>query len=367
MKKIKKLFQFYYKNFIKILFYIIYGKIYYEPNKKIKDIKIERVNTKIYNQKKYFIYSIENGSLYTDNVQNVAAISNNLIFAPASFQHGNNRIISPTKNIVLQKGTPNIRKKFAGSVLSLVQGASGENYFHWLFDILPRIKIFSNNIPFNLSLQKIDFFYLPPLKPSQIDSLKLLGISKKKIINSKIYKHIKADKIIFISHPWYTKGKFHDQSFSIPSWIIKWIRLFFIKNKKQFKSSKKILIDRSESIFKHCQIINKKEVYSFLIKNGFKLCKIGEYNFVKQIFMFWNAQCIIGAHGAAFSNLIFCKPKTKIIELKPFGHPGENYKSISKINRLNYICINSKKEYLNNKDGDIYVDLNILKKKLNYK
>jgi capsular polysaccharide biosynthesis protein len=367
MKKIKKLFQFYYKNFIKILFYIIYEKIYYKPNKKIKDIKIEKVNKKYFNQKKYFIYSIKNGILYTDNVQNVAAISNNLIFGPASFQHGNNRIITPKNNIVLKKGTPSIRKNFSGTVLSLVQGASGENYFHWLFDILPRIKIYSNNLPLNLSLQKIDYFYFPPLKSSQIDSLKLMGINKKKIINSKIYKHIKADKIIFISHPWYTKGKFHDQSFSMPSWIIKWIRLFFIKNKKKFNSSKKILIDRSESAFKHCQIINKKEVNSFLIKRGFKAYKIGKYNFGKQIFMFWNAQCIIGAHGAAFSNLIFCKPKTKIIELKPFNHPGKNYKSISKINRLNYMSINSKKEYLNNKDGDIYVDLKILKKKLDEK
>jgi capsular polysaccharide biosynthesis protein len=361
MKKIKKLFQLYYKNFIKIFFYIIYGKIYYKPNKKIKNIEIEVV------EKKYFVYSVKNGILFTDNVQNVAAISNNLIFGPASFQHGNNKIISPKHNIVLKKGTPNLRKKFSGTVLSLVQGASGQNYFHWLFDILPRIKIYSNNLSLDLSIKKIDYFYLPPLTNSQIESLELLGISKKKIINSKVYKHIKADKIIFISHSWYTKGRFHDQSFNLPSWIIRWSRLVFLKNKKKFKCSKKILIDRSESSFKHCQIINKKEVDSFLIQRGFKIYKVGKYNFVKQIFMFWNARCIVGAHGAAFANLIFCKPKTKIIELKPFDHPGKNYKRISKINRLNYMCITSKKKYLNNKNGDIYVDLNILKKRLNDK
>ena len=82
--------------------------------------------------------------------------------------------------------------------------------------------------------------------------------------------------------------------------------------------------------------------------------------------MFWNAKCIIGAHGAAFTNLIFCKPKTKIIEFKPFNHPGKNYEKISNINKLNYQSIISDKKYLKNKCGDIYIDLNILKKKLNY-
>ena len=52
--------------------------------------------------------------------------------------------------------------------------------------------------------------------------------------------------------------------------------------------------------------------------------------------MFWNANSIIGAHGAALTNLVFCKPKTKVIELKPFGHPGKNYQRISKVNNLHY-------------------------------
>ena len=50
----------------------------------------------------------------------------------------------------------------------------------------------------------------------------------------------------------------------------------------------------------------------------------------------------------------------------PFNHPGKNYERISKINKLNYLNIFSKRKYLKNKDGDIYIDLNILKKKLNY-
>ena len=57
--------------------------------------------------------------------------------------------------------------------------------------------------------------------------------------------------------------------------------------------------------------------------------------------------------------------KTKVIEIKPFGHPGRNYQRISKINNLLYKSIVSEKKYLKNKNGDIFVDLKKLDKKIN--
>ena len=200
----KKLFKFL-RSFI---FKILYGKIYLEnKNYHFQEIEIKKSNNKIFDtSQKYLTYSIKNGSVYTNNVQHVAAISKKYLFAPASFQHANDKITNAKNNIVLKEGTPYIRKKLSGTVLSLVQGASGENYFHWLLDIIPKIKICMNNF----DLRKIKYFYLPPLKSSQLESLKLIGINKEKIINSKIYKHIKADKIIFVTHTWYYKGKFHD-------------------------------------------------------------------------------------------------------------------------------------------------------------
>jgi hypothetical protein len=74
-----------------------------------------------------------------------------------------------------------------------VQGASGENYFHWLFDILSKIKITSNNY----KIININYFYLPNIGPTQMQSLKLLKIPANKILNSKFTRHLKAEKLIF--------------------------------------------------------------------------------------------------------------------------------------------------------------------------
>ena len=79
-----------------------------------------------------------------------------------------------------------------------------------------------------------------------------------------------------------------------------------------------------------------------------------------ELHLFSNAKVIIGPHGAAFANLIFCKPDTKVFEFKPFGHPTVVNKRISEINNLNYKLIESPS--FKNQKGDILIDLNMLKK-----
>ena len=351
-----------YKKLTEIFFKCLYGNISIDNNNNSKLISKIKITKKIFKKKNYYIYSIKNGSVFTDNTQNVAAISDNKLHNKSSFQHGNNRIISAKNNSVLKKGLTNFRKKYHGNVLSLVQGASTENYFHWLMDILPKIRIFSSEY----SINKIDYFYLGNLTSSQEQSLKFLGIKKKQIIKSTIHKHINAKKLFFVTHPWYSKGKFHDQSYNLPRWQIIWIKKTFLKFKKKFKINKNIYIDRSESKFSHCQIINHLELNKYLKKKKFEVVKLANQSFSRQIYMFWNAKCIIGAHGAALTNLVFCKPKTKVLELKPFGHPGKNYQRISEISNLNYSSMISKKKYLKNKNGDIFVDLKKLDKKINF-
>jgi capsular polysaccharide biosynthesis protein len=313
----KRFFKKIYKKLIELIYKFIYGEILLST-KNSKLIKKININKKFFDNKKYFVYILTNGTIFTDNVQNVAAISNNKLHSASSFQHANDKLVSSKFNSVLKKGTTNIRKKYKGTVLSLVQGASTENYFHWLMDILPKIRLCIENYPVN----KIDYFYLPNLANSQKESLQYLGIDKKKIINSKSHKHITANKIIFVSHPWYTAGKFHDQSYHLPKWTINWIKKTFLKYRKKFKISKKIYLDRSESRFLHCQVINDNQVKNYLIKNGYQIIKLSKLSFAKQIFIFWNAKHIVAAHGAALTNIVFCKPNTKIIEIQPFGHPG---------------------------------------------
>jgi len=363
MIKFKKKIQFYFKRFFQLVFMLIYGKIKYKNNvitsKNITKKKIENIISDINSSKSYFSYKIENGRVYTDYVEHVAIIDGNTLVNEASYQQISGELKDAKENIVLTKGTPRIKKRIEGRVFSLVQGASGNNnYFHWIFDILPKIKLCSEHY----LLKEIDFFYISNLQNFQKQTLSILNIEEDKILNSDLYRHIQASELIVVDHPWYHKGFILDQVEFLPSWIIHWLKNVYLKYAKKFDNNEKIYIDRTESKFNHCQIQNDNEIFNFLKEQGFSKYKVGELSFFEQIYLFNNAKIIVGAHGAAFANLTFCKPDTNIIEIKPASHPNNQYKRISQINNLNYSLIQTKEIDENQKKlGDIYLPIKKLK------
>lgn len=355
MKTIKLLFKSFYRKIIKTLFIILYGRVFVNDNRSnsYKILTLKNSNIKKFNKKNYKICSIEDGRICTDGVEQVAYISENKIIEKFSYTQVNGSLAPSGKNFVIKKGTPYFLKKYDGVVASLAQGASGDhNYFHWMFDILPKIKIITSFY----NIKEINYFYMPKILNYQKKILEELGIKKIKFINSNKYKHIRASKIIIPDHPWYFKGKIYDNVAKLPKWIVFWLRSSFLKKSISTKKPIKLFIDRTESIYNHCKLINNEEMTTKLKKEGFKIIQVGKLSFKQQIKLFNNAKIIIGVHGAAFANLIFCKPKTKIIEIKPKNRPN-NYKIISKINNLNYKQFVT--EIVSNKssnEGDTYIN-----------
>jgi len=268
--------------------------------------------------------------------------------------------VDASKNICLERGTPRIKRKFKGKVLSLAQGASGNsNYFHWLFDLLPKIKIYSEIY----DLKDLDYLYTSKLKNWQRQSLAPLGLESINIINSLKYRHIEADEIICTEHPSYFNGYVEHQSKNIPPWIIKWLRETFLICAKKFPCNDKIFIDRSAAPLTHGQFINDKEVSEFLIDKGFTKYKIENLNFLEEIYLFKNSSYIVGAHGAGLANLTFCKPGTKVIEIRAKNHSNSLYGKLSEINNLDYNLIKVDTfEKTNQSKGDIFLDIKYLDK-----
>ena len=132
----------------------------------------------------------------------------------------------------------------------------------------------------------------------------------------------------------------------------------------KFDANEKVFIDRSESKFNHCQLQNNNEIKEFLINKGFSVYKAGQLTFEEQVYLFKNAKIIIGAHGAAFGNLVFCSANAKVVEIKPINHPNFVSKTIGKINNLDFHYIETPKLETKNVLGDIHIDIKILNRYL---
>lgn len=355
---------------LKILtFHIFYGKI-----KKVISVK-KNLNIKIFKStlgKKfvYNIFRINNGILYSGKVNDCAIISENKLINEASYQYRfkkKNWIINgaSSENITLKIGTPSIRRKISGSVFSLLSGGGGKhNYFHWLFDVLPRLAILENT----KNLKRPDYYLAPSLKNAyQHQTLNKLNIPNSKLLDGKTIKHLSCDKLFVTDHPYVFNNDPSKSILHIPDWIIHWLRIKFkTSNKLKKKYPKKIFIDRADSSFNNSRyIINNRDVKSSLEKIGFKVIVLSDFTFDEQIRVFQNAKVIVGLHGAGFANIIFCKARTKVIELQSLSS-GNLYKNLAQKCNINYkkISVRSKNKKFILGQGNIFIDINKLKKKI---
>ena len=362
-KKIQHIFKSIGYSIFKLLYGRIISAIRHTESKKIivNEISLE-------DEIKYKIYKINSCRLYTDTIHDTAFIIDDKIVEGPSFQIRNNNYAKINKNVVFTKGTPYFLKNFNGSVLSLLTGGAGNhNYWHWLFDVLPRIKLFSSIGEMN----SVDYFLVPSIKERfQREILAELNIPKNKIISSQFCRHIKANSIIATDHPYVIKGDSSLGIQNIPSWIVTWLNLTFTRN-LLFRESdfpKKFYIDRSDSKANTKElrkITNEDEVKEVFINNNYKILNLSNFSFLDQVRLFYNAECIVGLHGAGFANLVFSKKNTKVLEFRP-DSSGLIISNLAKTKELNYSNISVKPHayHYNSQFGHILIPLEELRKKI---
>ena len=364
---IKKKIQNIYKNIVYSIFKIFYGDIkgITKPDK----TKGEIVDVVIDQKYRYKLYVCKKARMYTDTIHDTAFIKDNHIIDGPSFQFRNNIMANCNENSIFNKGTPRIKKKINGKVFSLLTGGGGNyNYYHWLFDVLPRLFILKNKI----NIETIDYFLLPNIELKfQKESLDLLEIPENKRISSQRFRHLSADEILSVDHPYVFLNDPTKDADNIPEWIINFYKNEIKKKVQINKEQKKIFIDRSDSSsnIKDLRVINNEnDVKKMLISKGFEIFKLSDLSFSKQIELFHNSKTVIGLHGAGLSNILFCQPDTKIIEIKP-SHVGRMYEMLGIKLKLNYINLTSMTQNIKidqpNQLGDINVDLTKLEKLIN--
>lgn len=209
--------------------------------------------------------------------------------------------------------------------IAVLSAAGGTNYFHWMFDVLPRIHL--------LQSQKIinevgKFLVNEILFDFQKETLNIIGIPQEKIITTNENFHIKANQLIVPSLPGITG--------SMPQWACNFIRQeFLLKQTSNFKSrGRRIYISRAKA--KHRRVINESELIEFLAKFDFQVCTMENLSVIEQAAIFSRAEVIISPHGAALTNLVFCTPKTKVIELFSPNYINSCYRALSNQVNIDY-------------------------------
>jgi len=194
--------------------------------------------------------------------------------------------------------------------LAVVSSPGGENWYHWLLQILPRLIILSE------SQVAYDRIYLNNVvHPWQINSLELvlsfLRIPKEKMLVVNGNSVVRASILVVPSVPFIpSRGVF------LPEWMRRSLRAIFLSEESSteaFQVSEKIYISRSKASIR--RIINEEEYVPELEALGFKVVHLETISSSFQAALFNGARIIIAPHGSGLSNLLFSRSGCKVIEI----------------------------------------------------
>ena len=222
------------------------------------------------------------------------------------------------RHSILNQGNLPEAKKKLGS-LAVINRHSNGNYFHFLFDALPR---------FSLIDEPADYYYILNEKKFMKEYLEIIGIPTEKMISPKKKTIITADEVIVPSsigntgHPTYR--------------AVEYIRNQTLKFQEVDNpiSPKRIYISRKDARTR--KLLNDPLIEKILRQYGFVTVRLDGMHVKKQIELFSNADIIISVHGAGLSNIVYAKPETKVIEFFSPLYVNVCYWSLANICNLQY-------------------------------
>jgi capsular polysaccharide biosynthesis protein len=78
---------------------------------------------------------------------------------------------------------------------------------------------------------------------------------------------------------------------------------------------KRLYVSRSDASLR--RLANERQVEAVLRSRGFTIVVPGALSLVEQIRLFKGAEAVVGPHGAGMTNIGFCRPGTRVLELMP--------------------------------------------------
>ena len=209
----------------------------------------------------------------------------------------------PTRHPLLAQEELPPLEKIDGKV-AILSSLSTHVYYHWMIDVLPRLGIIQKA---GINLEEIDWFVVNNTNKSfQQETLATLGIPNSKILTSDTHPHIQAQEMIVPSYPGHLDW--------VPWDTIEFLRDNFLTQPSSDYNHypERIYISRANASYR--RVLNEDKVIDLLSQCGFTTVYLEKMSIAEQARLFAHAKVIVAPHGAGLTNLVFCSPKTKLVE-----------------------------------------------------
>ena len=196
-------------------------------------------------------------------------------------------------------------------------GNGSSNYYHWIVEILAKLE-FLSMLPKNYQQYPLLVSDSVMFTPSFKFSLDLFAKGSEIIVLKKEVPYA-VDELIYINSPnnlpfnLLGNQQFKSSYVTINSRSIFFLRKIVLENAFKMPAcsifSKKIFLCRKGKLRNY----NQDEIFNYLSMFGYTKVFMEDLSFLDQVLTAHHADYIVGPTGAAWTNLIFCRPRTKAL------------------------------------------------------
>lgn len=232
-----------------------------------------------------------------------------------------NRMLTAEEHPALHRRKAREHQEVPGTAAVLTFCGS-HNYFHWLYDVLPRLGMLRT---LNISFQTL-IMNPNPYGAFVEETLAMFGVPESSVIPTGDDREIQAGRLVIPSLM---------MNSHYPPWTTAALRSVMLPGlDTTLRSPGRIFISRNKASAR--RITNEDEVIRYLAAYGFVPVCMEDWTVAQQVQLFACAKAIVSPHGAGLANLAFCMKGAIVIEIFHIRHVVPTYWMISNHNKLDY-------------------------------
>lgn len=214
-------------------------------------------------------------------------------------------------------------ERLPGVTVTLAAMAADTNYFHFLLNSVARLAYLDQ---LNLPERPERYLVSGRVTCFVAEALALFGLPPERVVGIEKHEVFLAERLVappLIQHP-----------FVVPEDVCAFFRRAVEGLPPATPQSRRIFIDRGDTSSR--RIRNLEALQPLLAEAQIELLRLSGLSVAQQASLFKGAELVIANHGAALSNLVFCAPGTRVLQILAPGMMEREYRTISQHGRLRH-------------------------------
>lgn len=187
-----------------------------------------------------------------------------------------------------------------GSLAVLATRGGSDNYYHFLFDVLPRWAVLEQTAP-DLGP---DALYVPTAHGYQRELLALVGLDRIPAISTGKHRVVRGQLLV---------PSLPNPREVMPPWVVSWLRERLLPADIEDRP-RRLYVTRGMRPNTR-RLTCEPQLLPELRRRGFAVVDPGTMSVREQIAHFAAAEVVVAPHGAGLSNLVFSPPGVKVLHL----------------------------------------------------